>query len=499
MRCPSDGPRVPDCLAFDDRLRHGDVLGDPRDRAPAGGRRGDEWWRSIAAGPRPAPRPRSDPLAPRTTHDAVVVIPGFLGSRLEKEGRLVWGMRPRRLSDALWFRLFTLRADAWREGIDDGIRPTGLLNAYAHIPGVASIAPYGDALAALRPVVADPAAILPFPYDWRLSARHNARLLADACTDHLARWRAHRRGDPQAGLRFVCHSMGGIIALEFCAHHMGSRETRQIVTLGTPFGGTVKAVGALGRSDLLPFGPGAERLRKTLASFPAMYELLARTECLAEGDRLRRPGQADFAMLGIAPDLTSDALGFRRQLSAHLPDVLQCVHVRAIAGNGQPTPSTFRIVDGRAELTAARSGSMGDGDGTVPIGAAHLAGVETVQFAQRHVALAADPAALGQVARWLVGTDVARGMGTPGVGLETPEAAARGRRFTVIVHAAPRREVSVTVIDLATDRTIQRESLPIGRAEGPCVVVLTAPLNPGLIKVEVRADGPPVYELILVE
>jgi triacylglycerol esterase/lipase EstA (alpha/beta hydrolase family) len=69
-----------------------------------------------------------------------------------------------------------------------------------------------------------------FPYDWRRDSRVAARRLKEQ-TD---RW---RRESPGAKLILIGHSMGGLVARYFVECLEGWRDTRRLITIGTPTGG----------------------------------------------------------------------------------------------------------------------------------------------------------------------------------------------------------------------------------------------------------------------
>lgn len=121
--------------------------------------------------------------------DAVVILPGFAGSVLTdiESGKTVRGVQ------RLWETVLSSRAGlspAVTEDEEDGrrqrLRPTGLLRGPAWLPRIGALSPYGRLVEEVRSVVAHPDAALEFPYDWRLSVNHSARLLTKAAPAHLS-------------------------------------------------------------------------------------------------------------------------------------------------------------------------------------------------------------------------------------------------------------------------------------------------------------------------
>lgn len=209
----------------------------------------------------------------------VVVVPGILGSVLERDGEVVWGDR---LSLARFGQLEI--ADGPRDP-DDGLVASGLIQ---------SIQVFGpwkmDQYSGLRQVFTAMGYSVgvdyfEFPYDWRQSNFTTAA--------RLRQWvDANER---LAGREFdiVAHSMGGIVAEVFARRHDPTRQVRRLVTLGTPFLGSANALATLesgwGRIQNWMAG-GMETIRRTSLSFPAMFELMPRyPNCCILG----RPGDPD--------------------------------------------------------------------------------------------------------------------------------------------------------------------------------------------------------------
>ncbi|MFD1271848.1 esterase/lipase family protein [Streptomyces kaempferi] len=287
-----------------------------------------------------APWTPTPPVTPDATHDAVIVVPGIMGSALRDTttGRWVWGLRDLRWVGAAWRHEDGMQPlhldDDERSGRYDRIEATELLRAPVWAPFLKGIEPYDDLLDAVREV-AHPKAVREFPYDWRLPVAVNGARLAEAAHEHLAQWRASeeharaRRSHPderEARLVFVAHSMGGLVTRAAFAHaaSQGSGlapETRAVVTLGTPFLGSAKAAVILNgdRSGRLP-----ARLRRRMqalsATLPGVHDLLPDYRCVDAGLDVHRLTPTDVAALGETQNLparrrsSSSACG-RRALS----------------------------------------------------------------------------------------------------------------------------------------------------------------------------------------
>jgi len=109
------------------------------------------------------------------------------------------------------------------------------------------------------------ATLFVFPYDWRLSNATNAAKLSAyvRCAQKI------RPGTVQ----FVAHSMGGLLTRRALLDDPQlSSQTKRVITIGSPFLGAPKAIGALFDGTFFGFRPGSV---KELAEFlPALHELL---------------------------------------------------------------------------------------------------------------------------------------------------------------------------------------------------------------------------------
>lgn len=226
-------------------------------------------------------------MASEIDRDLVVVIPGILGSRLVREHdgqrRTVWDLRatvlPRSL--AALHRMgkeIEKSRGAWEPSPDEGIIADGLLSDPAWLPGFMGVDGYTGMAGRLREAV--PGRLIEFPYDWRLSNAYTAERLRDSVMPRLETWRKER-GNSQAKLILVCHSMGGLVARYFCEHLGGAANTRRIFTFGTPHRGSLKALAILVQGKRIgPFDVG-----RVARALPTVWELLPQYPCVVLGDK----------------------------------------------------------------------------------------------------------------------------------------------------------------------------------------------------------------------
>lgn len=215
--------------------------------------------------------------------DVVVIVPGIGGSRLQRDGHTIWGGRHVISALVSPESTLALRGDGFVPEPD--VRAVGLLGRLAQLPGLSKIDAYDRLVDQLRASFKfDPSNFIVFPYDWRLSCTVNARLMAERICPVLDE---RRRTEPGAGFVFVCHSMGGLIAQQFTDVLGGDVDTKDVITLGVPFRGAVKALGVLsnGWPPSLPII--RSRFRRLARTLPSVHELLPRYRAIIDGSQRR--------------------------------------------------------------------------------------------------------------------------------------------------------------------------------------------------------------------
>lgn len=465
------------------------------------------------------------PNRPDVTHDAVILLPGIMGSVLvdAETGKQLWGLSGRALARA-WvggesLERLVVTADE-RRGRTDRVTATEVLTLPAAAPVLRGIEPYDLLRDAIKGVTL-PGAVKDFPYDWRLSVEHNAGLLAAAARSHLDGWRRVVAGDPRLSdeppprLVFVAHSMGGLIAA--AALHADPRladDTRAVVTLGTPFHGSVLAVAML-KGDHKVSGLPQARLRALAVSAPGMYDLLPIYRCLDMGTDVLPLDFRHIASLGGDADLAREALATRRGMRESARPIPG--HRPAI-GIFHPTPTSLSLDGGVLTLHTHghRTGTDGllvrdlatgipepvnrEGDGTVYRDAAfphHSAPAAYVPA--RHGALTRHKAALSHVAAVLTEHD--EHMGPPAsrgaTGITLPDQAQVGQPWTLDIHTTrspTTLRASITPVD-GGDTTELRLSRGDGPDRGSLLRAPHTVTSPGLFRVTVDTGSGPGTEL----
>jgi len=471
----------------------------------------------------------TEPLVPDTSPDAVVVVPGLMGSVLAdaQTGRTLWGF-----TDLRWYvRAWTTGAgladlrltDQELQGRYGRVKATGLLRMPAYARIFAGFEPYTKLVNRIRAAAAHPAAVLEFPYDWRLPIAHNGHLLAEAALAHLARWRAHqahevaRRRHPTgrpAQLVLVAHSMGGLLARYLSLIPGATDDVRATVTLGTPFYGSAKAAVLLnsGRGAPLPArrplaaalrADADTGLRALAATLPGVHDLLPTYRCLDAGASARRLSTADIVLLGGDSELAEAARALHERLAG-----AALVGHRAVVGVAQPTPQSVTIQDGVVE--AHQYTCEGDaagplrrvdraGDATVYRESAALAGAAHTYLPQQHGSLAKTDEAIACAVHVLTERDpdaFGPPLGAGDIGLDLPDLVFPGEEWTAVVTGAVRPgAIRCYVRDAATGRLVDLPPLEV--RDGALAARPRLP-GPGLYSVEVAGSAQsPVSQLVL--
>lgn len=349
-------------------------------------------------------------MRPVSLPDLVVVVPGIMGSVLERDGRELWNsslavfgrhaMRRLKSLDPL-----VLPCGIGDEAADDGVLATKLLSGLHLFPGLSAIDGYRGLLSFLRTRFDFTGGnLLEFPYDWRVSIRASAMTLAERIRQGLSEWR-ERSGNERAKVVFVAHSMGGLIARYYADVLEGAEVTRALITIGTPYRGSVNAAVTLARGVAPALGSLADPLTRLSRSLPSIHQLLPRYRCLLGSEGIR-VGLDSELLPGVDPRLAAGAARLHADLEDAAPPMYA---VHAFGGYRQPTRQSVRLtVEG---LTAVHDldGHDHRGDGTVPrfscFPPAWTDDTAVRFFAQRHSSLQNEPALLNQIEAILTARD----------------------------------------------------------------------------------------------
>ncbi len=440
------------------------------------------------------------------TADALVLVPGIMGSELrDAHNRVVWGMKPGVLFRQLASRDVLKRLQLKPGAPDDGIRPSGLIAFPSYLPILDGIEPYTEMTEALRSTTLHPDAVLEFPYDWRRSVASNATLLEAAAIAHLEGWKRRVRDlpdyDPRGDepkLTLVCHSMGGLLARYF-NEVLGHRDiTRRVISLGTPYAGSMKAVRILARGDILPLGLLAASVRDAARTFPGVYDLLPRYPCV-QGQALAPLTAQVAAEVGADPVLfESAAADHRTVIDAARSAGAGACPIRAVVGVTQPTLVSMRVAGGEATFDERLDSDVRrGGDGTVGRDHAFPSASTPSYLPQKHGKLAATPESVTFVQSVL--TEIVPGaFQGDGIGLRLPDAASAQTTFEVEIEVDKGPAMAMCrLVDAGTGHQVDQQAT--ARRDGRWKASLSAP-HPGLYRVSAAGGGfSPVEDILLVQ
>jgi hypothetical protein len=434
----------------------------------------------------------------------VVLLPGITGSVLARGGKEVWAASGSAvvrglLSGAQSIRDLALHGDSLEDDLGDGVVATRLMPDVHLLPGLWKIDGYGkirDTIMATFDVT-EGRNYFEFAYDWRRDNRVAARQFQRRSHEWLSRWR-ETSGRHDARLVLIAHSMGGLVARYFLEALDGWRETRALVTFGTPYRGSVDALGTLANG--MRMGPfGAIDLSALVRSFTATYQLLPTYEVYDAGDgTLRRVGETS-GIPNVDAARAAAALAFHHEIrvavEAHRQDAAYReggYRTFPIVGIEQPTLQSAQRAGGGVACFTTRAGDDLRGDGTVPRASAtpleQSSDPRDMYAATRHASLQNADAVLTHLSGVLQSLDLDLGAFRAAVGrkarlsLDIHDAYAAGEPVSVRVQPDhPNLKIVARVASADTGRTVARAQL--------------APRDDGWHQAEVRPLKPGVYRL----
>jgi pimeloyl-ACP methyl ester carboxylesterase len=312
-------------------------------------------------------------MAKHPMRDVIVLLPGILGSVLSRDGKEVWAPSGGALRRAL-FSLLGSVEDLELHGdpvdvddLGDGVKATRLMPDVHLIPGFWGIDAYSDFSQWITDTfdVVPGRTFLPFPYDWRRDNRVAARQLRQAVDPILA---DARRDNPDAKLVLIGHSMGGLVARSFLEHYDGWRDTRMLVTFGTPYRGAMNALNfvANGFVKKLAFFKVAD-LTGLLRSLSSVYQLLPIFPCVDPGSgglqHVTKVDGVPFLDAARAADAREFHDSIQRSIDARGPGSYA---IWPVVGIDQTTGTTASLSGGALTTLQTYDGRDLGGDSTVP-------------------------------------------------------------------------------------------------------------------------------------
>ncbi len=312
-----------------------------------------------------------------TIKDLVVVIPGIMGSTLAKDGKPFWSNKIGPMTSSILHlsrNIDYLRVPAGLcdDHPNDGVDAVDLMGNIHLVPGLWSpVQGYGALVTRLERIgfhralggESSASNLVLFPYDWRLSNRYNARRLKTVVETSLGRWREASPNNREAKVIFICHSMGGLVARWYIAVEGGAEVTRKLITLGTPFRGSLKAVATLANGPLPALGRVGVDLHSAVAHLPSAHQLLPSYACLDRGGVLKTIEGHDLP--GVPSNAIDDGMAFYRELEKAEQEPGTNPMVHAIIGTKQSTLASISVHGDTFAVHDLIDGTDHGGDGTV--------------------------------------------------------------------------------------------------------------------------------------
>jgi pimeloyl-ACP methyl ester carboxylesterase len=438
--------------------------------------------------------------------DVVVLIPGITGSVLERNGKEVWAASAsavlrglssggKSISD-----LYLENDDPDLDDLGDGVKATGLVQDVHLFPGLWTIDGYTKVSRRLcdRLRLERGTNFFELPYDWR---RDN-RVASRALQRNSAVWLAARRNThPNAKLVLVAHSMGGLVSRYFLEVLGGWKETRALITFGTPYRGSLNALDSLvnGVKKL-----GIVDLTTMTRSLTSIYQLLPIYRCYDTGNgRIVRLSETEnIPCLDAAQkDRIKAADRFHREIELAVAANqaaarnVERYKIYPIVGSEQPTSQAAVATANGVDLLRAFDGVDEGGDGTVPrVSASPIeAGEERAAFAvTRHGSLQNTDAALAHVVGLLttprdLGARRAIGAPTTTVSLDVDGVFAAGEPVVFAARPSTPGSTLEAVIE-PTDGSSAKRILPLPDTDDEWRHRELPPLQAGVYRITVQGD-----------
>ncbi len=449
--------------------------------------------------------------------DIFVLLPGIIGSVLAVDGREVWGPSAAAIFRALKSRgesvreLQLSRDDPEADDLVDGVTATRLAPDVTLIPGFWKIDGYSGIAESLIQHfgLVRGQSYFDFPYDWRRFNAVAARKLDRKTKEWLQARKDFVGGDPK--LILVAHSMGGLVARHFLEVLGGWRQTRALITFGTPYRGSLNALGYLANG----YKTAGFDLTSLLRTLTSVYELLPIYPCIYSGSAEPQRVAEMSGLPYVDPVRAAAALAFHRKIeseqgaNALLPGY--GYKIVPMAGFEQPTMQSARFEKGTLELLRSRQGKDGkevdeSGDGTVPrVSATPIEVLDetgAVFASECHGSLQNNDGLLAQLRGVLTQPDtggVLRESEAIGLSMALEDAYMFGEDIEIGVTASDGLpELEAVLQDAVTSAEIAREPVRRGGPSGQRVVFDPLPAGQYRVIIQGAARVSPVRDVFMV-
>lgn len=437
--------------------------------------------------------------------DLIILLPGILGSSLAKDGKPLWGSSIGSISNLVFSNALDTLAlngsDDGQDDIGDGVEVTGVVPNVEIIPGFWKHGGYSIVSRSLRAGirVEQGKNYFEFGYDWRRDNRVSARRLDRFAREKLKAWQKDS-GNENAKVVLVAHSMGGLVSRYFIECLEGWRITRRLISIGTPFRGSLDSLGTICNGAAKKIGPITIDATKASRTFQSLYQLLPIYPVIGVGDApLVRVDSLDLPNLDRSR--ASAALQFHTEVrDAHEDNLKRQEYqdlgelIAPTVGVDQPTFLSARVsTAGQVELLRTYEGKDLYGDGTVPRVSAvpvDFKGVAS-HVANTHSVLPNDEGAMHQFRGLITADDIEfdkfrSSTLLANIGLDVEDAYASVEPFEIAARVSDYRQTLLARVD-RVDEVVASRELTLRPAGDIYKGRLS--LEPGVYKVSVSAEG----------
>ncbi len=458
--------------------------------------------------------------------DVVIVLPGIMGSVLcNREGKGIWEVSAQtflRAATSLGKSLQQLELkedDPDSEFAPDGVQPMGIMKfPYWAMPVHTILDDYRK----LSETLTDYFDVVPgknyfeFAYDWRRDNRINARRLERFVNDRLHNWRTDPKGNAEAKVILLGHSMGGLVARYYLEVLGGKEHCKALFTFATPHRGSVDSIESLANGQKV----AGINLDAVVRSFPSIYQLLPIYPVIKIDAQYERIAEASIALPNIDKAKAADALKFHHEIrdavNAVKPGSSGGYSMIPIVGTKQKTKQSavldengkIQIGFGMPAGLLSEGGEVvfGRGDGTVPYLSAIPIELTTeyrqTYVAERHGSVQNHGQVLDQVWTLMAAMQVrgAENFQNPGIDEVAQGSAAISLEVDDLYSAEEVVELRAKIIDSTADfgklkariTSASDESIPTRRVEfqeqGGKWILHLENLPPGVYRAEVNTE-----------
>jgi pimeloyl-ACP methyl ester carboxylesterase len=299
--------------------------------------------------------------------DAIIVMHGMMGSRLEFDGVQVW--EPDFWNFPLQHFLVNMKPHLF---LDEEGQP---------IPGVSDVEVINDykgaqdsydyLYASLEAQFSNEYDVKFFMYDWRLDNTSNAKLLENFTEEYDK-------------IIIVAHSMGGLLSSKYINLSDDNRDkVQKLITIATPYLGSTKVIAGFETGETMEFPASLlmnEHIKEIIDNYSSAYQLMPTVNHPYNPIAVRGIYEVDYEYLDsyeyrnllsqrpyslydgteITKSIFYNAIDFQDSITD-----LSSVPTYYIYGTGIDTPQSAVFFDYGSDIYSFSHFMYGDGDGTV--------------------------------------------------------------------------------------------------------------------------------------